>query len=65
MPHLGSGITFAWQGTTVLASPNLKDGAIDVIDMKTWKPVKTDRHAGPGLLHAQPRDHAATPGSTR
>ena len=23
MPHLGSGITFAWNGTTVLASPNL------------------------------------------
>ena len=50
---------------TVLASPNLKDGRGDVIDMKTWKPVQDHRHAGPGLLHAQPREHAATPGSTR
>ena len=50
MPHLGSGITFAWQGTTVLASPNLKDGALDVIDMNTWKPVRTIRTPGPGFF---------------
>jgi hypothetical protein len=50
MPHLGSGITFAWNGTTVLASPNLKDGAIDVIDMKTWKTVKTIPTPGPGFF---------------
>ncbi len=50
MPHLGSGITFAWHGTTVLASPNLKDGAIDVIDMKTWKPVATIPTPGPGFF---------------
>jgi len=50
MPHLGSGITFAWGGTTVLASPNLKGGAIDVIDMKTWKPVKTIPTPGPGFF---------------
>jgi mono/diheme cytochrome c family protein len=50
MPHLGSGITFAWKGTTVLASPNLKDGALDVIDMKTWKPVRTIKTPGPGFF---------------
>jgi mono/diheme cytochrome c family protein len=50
MPHLGSGITFAWQGTTVLASPNLKDGALDVIDMNTWKPVRTIKTPGPGFF---------------
>ena len=50
MPHLGSGITFAWNGTTVLASPNLKDGAIDVIDMKTWKTVATIPTPGPGFF---------------
>ncbi|OJX07512.1 MAG: cytochrome C oxidase Cbb3 [Burkholderiales bacterium 70-64] len=50
MPHLGSGITFAWNGTTVLASPNLKDGTIDVIDMKTWKPVTTVATPGPGFF---------------
>ncbi len=58
MPHLGSGITFAWQGTTVLASPNLKDGAIDVIDMKTWKPVGTVPTPGPGFFM---RSHENTP----
>lgn len=57
MPHLGSGITFAWNGTTVLASPNLKNGAIDVIDMKTWKPVKTIPTPGPGFFM---RSHEAT-----
>jgi mono/diheme cytochrome c family protein/WD40 repeat protein len=50
MPHLGSGITFPWNGSTVLASPNLKDGAIDVIDMKTWKPVATIPTPGPGFF---------------
>lgn len=58
MPHLGSGITFAWNGTTVLASPNLKDGALDVIDTKTWKAVKTIPTPGPGFFL---RSHEATP----
>ncbi|MEZ5643731.1 MAG: cytochrome D1 domain-containing protein [Burkholderiaceae bacterium] len=58
MPHLGSGITFAWKDTTVLASPNLKDGAIDVIDMKTWKPVGTVPTPGPGFFM---RSHENTP----
>lgn len=58
MPHLGSGITFPWNGSTVLASPNLKDGAIDVIDMKTWQPVATIPTPGPGFFmrsHEQTR----------
>jgi len=50
MPHLGSGITFAWNGTTVLASPNLKDGVVQVIDMKTWKEVKAIATPGPGFF---------------
>jgi len=58
MPHLGSGITFDWNGTTVLASPNLKGSAVDVIDMKTWKLVKTIATPGPGFFV---RSHEATP----
>ena len=58
MPHLGSGITFAWNGTTVLASPNLKDGAIDVIDMRTWKLVAAVPTPGPGFFM---RSHEKTP----
>ncbi len=54
MPHLGSGITFAWNGSTVLASPNLKGsgggGTIDVIDMKSWKAVRTIATPGPGFF---------------
>jgi DNA-binding beta-propeller fold protein YncE len=50
MPHLGSGITFPWKGSVVLASPNLKDGAVTVVDMKTWKVVKTIPTPGPGFF---------------
>jgi len=50
MPHLGSGITWAWNGTTVLASPNLKGHAIDVIDMKSWKLIRTIAVPGPGFF---------------
>ena len=58
MPHLGSGITFAWNGTTVLASPNLGGGAVDVIDMQTWKTVRAIATPGPGFFM---RSHEATP----
>lgn len=50
MPHLGSGITWEWNGTTVLATPHLKEGVISVIDMKTWKTVKTIQTEGPGFF---------------
>lgn len=58
MPHLGSGITWDWQGTPVLASPNLKDGSISIIDMKNWKTVKTIQTNGPGFFM---RSHEKTP----
>ncbi|MBB5204704.1 mono/diheme cytochrome c family protein/DNA-binding beta-propeller fold protein YncE [Inhella inkyongensis] len=58
MPHLGSGITFDYQGRRVLASPNLKDGAIDVIDLGSWQTVKTIPTPGPGFFM---RSHEKTP----
>ena len=58
MPHLGSGITFAWNGTTVLATPNLSTGVVSVIDMKTWLPVKQIATLGPGFFM---RSHENTP----
>lgn len=58
MPHLGSGITWEWQGHTVLASPNLKEGVVSVIDMKDWKPVKQIPTLGPGFFM---RSHEKTP----
>jgi len=50
MPHLGSGITWSYQGRTVMASPNLKNGAVSVIDMKNWQTIKTIPTLGPGFF---------------
>jgi cytochrome c553 len=50
MPHLGSGITWEWQGRAVMATPNLKEGLVSVIDMKDWKPVKQIATLGPGFF---------------
>lgn len=58
MPHLGSGITWNYQGKAVLASPNLKEGLVTVIDMKSWKTVKQIKTLGPGFFM---RSHENTP----
>lgn len=58
MPHLGSGITFDWNGTRVLATTNLKEGVVSVIDMQGWKPVKQIATPGPGFFL---RSHEKTP----
>ncbi|HYD93897.1 MAG TPA: cytochrome D1 domain-containing protein [Noviherbaspirillum sp.] len=50
MPHLGSGITWELDGRPVMASPNLKEGLVTVIDMKTWKTVKQVPTLGPGFF---------------
>ena len=50
MPHLGSGITWPYQDTTILASPNLKDGVVTFIDTKDWKTVKKIDTLGPGFF---------------
>jgi cytochrome c553/WD40 repeat protein len=58
MPHLGSGITFDWNGRRVMASPNLKEGMVSVIDMKNWQTIKTISTLGPGFFM---RSHENTP----
>ncbi len=58
MPHLGSGITFDWNGRRVMASPNLKEGLVSVIDMTNWQTVKTISTLGPGFFM---RSHENTP----
>lgn len=50
MPHLGSGITWRWGDTTVLATPNLKTGEVTIIDTSTWKTVKRLKTLGPGFF---------------
>ena len=59
LPHLGSGITWETGGRTVLATPNLKESAVSVIDMMTWRTVKRIHTLGPGFFmrsHERSRD---------
>jgi mono/diheme cytochrome c family protein/DNA-binding beta-propeller fold protein YncE len=58
LPHLGSGITWDWHGTPVLATPNLKEGMVTVIDMQHWKTIKHIKTLGPGFFL---RSHENTP----
>jgi len=58
LPHLGSGITWEWNGRPVLATTNLKDGIVSVIDMKDWKTVGAIATNGAGFFL---RSHEATP----
>jgi mono/diheme cytochrome c family protein/DNA-binding beta-propeller fold protein YncE len=58
MPHLGSGITWKYKDTTVLATPNLKQGVISIIDMNTWKTIKKLETDGPGFFM---RSHENSP----
>lgn len=58
MPHLGSGITWKYQGHPVMATPNLKEPLVSVIDMTTWKTVKQIKTPGPGFFI---RSHENTP----
>jgi len=50
LPHLGSGISWDYKGTPVLATPNLKEGVVSIIDMQTWKTIKRIDTAGPGFF---------------
>ncbi|MDD5329175.1 MAG: cytochrome D1 domain-containing protein [Sulfuricella sp.] len=58
MPHLGSGITWEYQGHPVMATPNLKEPVVSVIDMTTWQTVKQIKTIGPGFFM---RSHENTP----
>ncbi len=58
MPHLGSGITWEYQGRPVMATPNLKAGVISIIDMKNWQVIKRIDTLGPGFFM---RSHEDTP----
>ncbi|TWX59509.1 cytochrome D1 domain-containing protein [Colwellia hornerae] len=50
MPHLGSGITWDYQGKAIFASPNIKEGKITVIDMDNWQVIKEIKTEGPGFF---------------
>ncbi|MCW8919099.1 MAG: nitrite reductase [Gammaproteobacteria bacterium] len=50
MPHLGSGITWEYQGHKVMATPNLKEGVVSIIDMESWQTIKRIETLGPGFF---------------
>ena len=58
MPHLGSGISWQYQGKPVMATPNLNSGAVSIIDMENWQVIKTLETEGPGFFM---RSHANSP----
>ena len=58
LPHLGSGITWEYQGRPVLATPNIKKSEISIIDMTTWKTIKKIKTLGPGFFM---RSHENSP----
>ncbi len=50
LPHLGSGISWVWQGKPVLATPNLREPVVNVIDVRDWKVVRHIPTLGPGYF---------------
>ncbi|MCC7045496.1 MAG: c-type cytochrome [Alphaproteobacteria bacterium] len=50
LPHLGSGITWTRDGVMVMASPNLKEGAVSIVDMKSWRLIDRIATLGPGFF---------------
>jgi len=58
LPHLGSGITWMREGRRVMATPNLKNGVVSIIDMQSWETIKRIETLGPGFFM---RSHENTP----
>jgi len=50
LPHLGSGISWVREGRPVMASPNLREGTVSVIDVKSWSLVARVATLGPGFF---------------
>jgi hypothetical protein len=50
LPHLGSGISWERRGRRVMATPNLREGVVSVIDVADWKVVKQVRTLGAGFF---------------
>jgi mono/diheme cytochrome c family protein len=50
MPHLGSGITWEYQGRPVMATPNLRESMVTVIDMQNWQVIMEIKTLGPGFF---------------
>ncbi|WP_421869464.1 cytochrome D1 domain-containing protein [Motiliproteus sp.] len=58
MPHLGSGITWDYQGRPVMATPNIKEGLVSIVDMESFETIKMIETEGPGFFM---RSHENSP----
>jgi DNA-binding beta-propeller fold protein YncE len=58
MPHLSSGITWNYQGKPVLATPDMRHGVVNIVDMQSWKTIKKIETKGPGFFM---RSHENSP----
>ena len=58
LPHLGSGISWTWNGRPVMATPHLKEGKVSVLDMQDWSLIKVIETPGPGFFM---RSHENSP----
>ena len=58
LPHLGSGISWIWNGRPVMATPLLKAGRINVLDMHDWSLLRSIETPGPGFFM---RSHENSP----
>jgi len=58
LPHLGSGISWQRDGHTVMATPNLNEGEVSIIDLDDWQVIKTIETLGPGFFM---RSHEESP----
>lgn len=50
LPHLGSGISWERDGRRVMATPNLREAVVSVIDVASWKAVAQVPTLGPGFF---------------
>jgi DNA-binding beta-propeller fold protein YncE/cytochrome c553 len=50
MPHLGSGISWQRNGRTVMATPNIKEGIVTIVDMDSWEVIRRIETLGPGFF---------------
>ena len=50
LPHLGSGISWERRGRRVMATPNLREGVVSVIDVGDWKTVAQVKTLGAGFF---------------
>ncbi|HEX6110707.1 MAG TPA: cytochrome D1 domain-containing protein [Geminicoccaceae bacterium] len=58
LPHLGSGISWQQNGRRVIATPHLKEAAVSIIDMRTWRVIERIETLGPGFFM---RSHENSP----